>query len=292
MKELLLFPEYTACLGLVVGACLGSFLNVCASRIPLGISLVRPPSRCPACQEKIPFFLNIPVLGWIFLRGKAQCCGVKISVRYLLVELFLGIAYAWIFWEFSIHQQLEYLITGCFFTWIMTAVVVIDAETMIIPDRFSMGGAIAGVFLSVCFPAIHGHYLEFSSMGQMLALLDSVQGMLIGAGLLYWIGALASRFLGRDALGEGDIKLLGCVGAFCGWEGALFCIFGGATLGTVFLIPPLIWSRWKKHTKEESLSWGVEVPFGPFLAMAALLYFFLLKDYFLQWIDQSFGALL
>ena len=94
-----------------------------------------------------------------FPDGESQVLWGKISVRYLLVELFLGMSYAWIFWDFSNHQQVEYLMTGCFFTWIMTAVVVIDAETMIIPDRFSMGGAIAGVFLSVCFPSLHGYSL-------------------------------------------------------------------------------------------------------------------------------------
>ena len=128
-------------------------------------------------------------------------------------------------------------------------------------------------------------------MGSLLGLLDSLQGMLIGAGLLYWIGALASRCLGRDALGEGDIKLLGCVGAFVDGK-ELFLHLWRCLSGHGFSDSSLIWSKMKKRSKEDSLAWGVEVPFGPFLAMAALLYFFLLKDYFLQWIDQSFGALL
>ena len=169
--------------------------------------------------------------------GKAKCCGEKISVRYLLVELFLGMSYAWIFWDFSNHQQVEYLMTGCFFTWIMTAVVVIDAETMIIPDRFSMGGAIAGVFLSVCFPSLHGYSLDASSMGSLLGLLDSLKGMLIGAGLLYWIGALASRCLGEMLWAR---EISNCWGVWVPFVDGkeLFCIFGGASLGTVFLIPP------------------------------------------------------
>ena len=293
MSELSLDPPAVALIGLVGGACLGSFLNVCASRIPHGLSVVHPGSRCPSCKVPIPWFYNLPILGWIALRGRASCCGEKISARYLAVELFLGLLFGWIFWKETQTPEPGALIYGCIFAWIMVAVVVIDAETMLIPDRFSMGGALLGLILSIFLPSLHGFPTDSSLLVHFLAAKSSALGLLIGAGMLYWIGAVASRLFGRDALGEGDVKLLGCVGAFCGWEGAVFCIFGGAALGSVILLPVMLVEKWLRPsgTGAGKLSWGNEVPFGPFLALAALLYFFVLKEEVICWFDRVVGSL-
>ena len=134
----------------------------------------------------------------------------------------LGFSFAWIFNSYLGHQDAGVLIASSIFVWLLIGVVVIDFETMLIPDRFSMGGAGLGFFLSLCFPSIH--QVDFHPLGleSLLAGMHSFVGILIGSGLLYWIGSVAGRTFGRDALGEGDIKLLGCVGAFCGWQGAIF----------------------------------------------------------------------
>ena len=123
------------------------------------------------------------------------------------------------------------------FSWIMIAVVVIDYENMIIPDRLSVGGALAGVIFCFVFPELHGYRQEPSWSFHFSSGISSLLGLLIGSSLLYWIGTLAQIGFGREALGEGDVKLLGCIGAFCGWKGAIFAIFGGAFLGTLYFFP-------------------------------------------------------
>ena len=122
--------------------------------------------------------------------------------------------------------------------------------------------------------------------------LDSLVGLLVGSALLYWIGILAEKALKKDALGEGDVKLMGCIGAFCGWKGSLFVIFGGATLGALLLLPVMaagrIISRADEKGKGKSgLKWGEEVPFGPYLAIAALLYLLAIRS----WVDDWFDSL-
>ncbi len=273
--------------GFFVGSCLGSFLNVVAYRVPRELSVVRPGSSCPSCKKPIPWFLNLPVLGWIILKGKASCCGSRISFRYPLVEVLIGVLFAWQFHSFATHGDLGMLIASCLFGWIMLGVVIIDFETMLIPDRFSIGGAFLGLFLSVYFPALQGFAHPISVTHNVSAALSSLTGILIGSGFLYWIGAVAGRAFGREALGEGDVKLLGCIGAFCGWKGAVFCIFGGAVLGCLLLIPILIFQKYKIFTSEDKnqIGLGVEIPFGPYLALAALGYFFGLK----QWVDPWFA---
>lgn len=276
-------------IGFLIGACLGSFLNVVAYRVPRNLSVVKPRSTCPACEVPIPCFLNIPVVGWLILKGKARCCGAKISARYWVVEMVLGFSFAWIFYCYLDHKDTGVSIASAIFVWLLIGVVVIDLETMLIPDRFSMGGAGVGFCLSVYFPSIH--HINFHPLGieSLVAGLHSFVGILIGSGLLYWIGSVASRFFGRDALGEGDIKLLGCVGAFCGWKGAVFCIFGGAVLGCALLIPFLLWQKMnvsqEGDSENEPLGFGMEIPFGPYLALAALGYFFGLS----KWVDPWFA---
>ena len=273
--------------GFFVGSCMGSFLNVLAYRVPRDLSVVLPRSSCPSCKKPIPWFLNLPVLGWIILRGKARCCGSRISFRYPVVELLVGCLFGWQFYAFSVHGDLGVLIASSLFGWIMLAVVIIDFETMLIPDRFSIGGAFAGLFLSVYFPNLQGLVYAQGITHNVSAALSSLTGILIGSGFLYWIGAVAGRAFGREALGEGDVKLLGCIGAFCGWKGAVFCIFGGAVLGCILLIPILVCQKYKIFTSkdENQIGLGVEIPFGPYLALAALAYFFGLK----RWIDPWFA---
>ena len=122
---------------------------------------------------------------------------------------------------------------------------------------------------------------------KITAAIHSLTGIFLGSGLLYWIGAVAGRVFNRDALGEGDIKLLGCIGAFCGWKGAIFCIFGGAVVGCILLIPILWYQKLNTSVAEDEnqIDWGVEIPFGPYLALAALGYFFGLK----LWVDPWFS---
>lgn len=274
-------------LGFFTGCCLGSFLNVVAYRVPRDLSIIRPGSCCPNCSSPIPWSLNLPILGWLILKGRARCCSASISPRYFIIELAVGLVFSWFFFTFSSDQEWGTLLSSCAFAWVLIGVIVIDLETMIIPDRLSIGGACLGLILSLYFPSIHNIGHHPMGLDNLHSGLTSLVGILIGSGLLYWIGAIASRLFGREALGEGDVKLLGCVGAFCGWQGAVFCIFGGALLGCVCLIPIFIWQRFAKADKQApgQLAFGVEIPFGPYLSLAALGYFFGLKEWIIPWFE-------
>ena len=166
----------------------------------------------------------------------------------------------------------------------------IDLDHMIIPDRFSIGGMVIGVILSFIFPSLHG--LEgLPLVSNIHSGVTAIIGALIGAGLVYWIAVLGEIIFRKPAMGEGDVKFVGFIGAFCGWQGAVFSMFGGALLGTVVLLPILLIGRLfsrnksaKKKTEEENLPkvdgaevedvpFGTHVPFGPMLAVAGLIYF-------------------
>jgi leader peptidase (prepilin peptidase) / N-methyltransferase len=276
--------------GLALGAVAGSFLNVCAHRIPLGQSIVTPRSRCPQCKSPIPWFRNLPVFSWLVQGGKAGCCTFRIPLRYWLVEVFVAMVFGFLFHRYSQMPNLGPFVAGCIFAWLMIAVVVVDLEHMIIPDRFSMGGAVGGVLLSMVFPSIHliRHSTEF--LDRLGGGLNSLIGLLVGSASLYWIGILAEKGLRKEALGEGDVKLMGCIGAFCGWKGAMFAIFGGATLGALVLLPLMVVGRLRANGKDdaEGLAWGQEVPFGPYLALAGLLYLTCIRS----WVDSWFDSLI
>lgn len=186
--------------------------------------------------------------------------------------------FAYFAYLYSIEHNPALLVARLLFSWIMVAVIVIDFETMLIPDRFSVGGATVGVLYWFLFPEINGMHISDSWSVHFESGLDSILGLLVGSALLYWIGALAQITFGREALGEGDIKLLGCIGAFCGWKGAVFSIFGGALMGTLLLLPAMLFQRLlqkggKQINSDQELRWGGEVPFGPYLAVAAIFYF-------------------
>lgn len=289
MSELLGNEGLMLLSGMLLGAVTGSFLNVCAHRIPLGKSIVFPGSSCPQCKAPISWFRNLPVLTWLIQGGKASCCDFRIPLRYWLVEVFTAMVFGFLFHQYALLPGLGILVAGCIFSWLMIAVVVIDMEQMIIPDRFSMGGAVGGVVLSICFPSLQLIHDTGEFINRFGAGMHSLLGLLVGSASLYWIGILAEKAMGKEALGEGDVKLMGCIGAFCGWKGAIFAIFGGATLGAFILLPLMLISRLmpKKSGRERELSWGQEVPFGPYLALAGLIYLLGIRP----WVDDWFEAL-
>ena len=285
-------PIISISLGFILGSIIGSFFNVCATRIPSGISIISPPSSCPSCNNKILWFQNIPIVSWLLLKGKASCCDYKIPRRYFFMELGSGMIFAYLFYKFSFDGDLQILFLSMIFASIMIIVSVIDLETMLIPDRFSIGGSFVGLSLSLFFPVLHGFSLNPLQSEMIAGLWASFLGLIISSSLLFWIGSIAETFLKKEALGQGDIKLLGCIGAFCGWQGGVFSIFGGAILGTVLMIPVLVAQKircGKDQQENEKFGWGVEIPFGPFLAMAALLYFIVFKERVDVWFEQVEG---
>lgn len=274
-------PWFFPTFAFIIGACVGSFLNVCIYRIPKGESVVSPPSHC-GCGKRIAWYDNIPIFSWFILRGRARCCGAHFSFRYPFVEILTGVIFllCWL--------QASPLVAVCWmlFASLMVCATFVDFDTMTIPDRCSIGGLILGVVLSTLVPQLHGFAGDPPPVDNLRALIVSVQGAFIGSALLYWIMVLAEIALGKPAMGEGDVKLMGAIGAFCGWEGAVFALFGGAMLGTLAyfslalarlilgkpLRGPGARANGETDAEEEDDSPEGAVPFGPALAAAALLY--------------------
>ena len=180
----------------------------------------------------------------------------------------------------------------------LIAATFIDLDHFIIPDSFTIGLGIVGLLLSALIPALHGHGTAPAPLGHLRSIADSLQGLLIGSGLVLWIGLIAETLLRREAMGFGDVKFVGAIGAFCGWQGAVFSVFGGAAVGTVWLAAAWLWQRVTgrrapvappSETPEGEatpLAFGAHVPFGPMLAVAGALHFLFFRGPVSAWFDD------
>jgi leader peptidase (prepilin peptidase)/N-methyltransferase len=250
---------------LLVGLLVGSFLNVCIVRLPRGRSIVTPPSHCPKCKRGIRFYDNIPVISFLLLRGKCRDCGEPISWRYPLVELMNGLFYAWIVREFGIGGESLLLMTLCSSLIVITF---IDFDHQIIPDVITLPGMLVGLSLAPFFMSVLGDVLPFHldrifphTGPYLTAFLNSVFGLLLGGGPLFAIGWIWEKLRHVEAMGGGDVKLMGMVGSFLGWKGALLTIMLGALAGSIVGL----WLIALKRHKMEKV-----IPFGPFLAAGAV----------------------
>lgn len=271
------FPWFFRAVAFCIGAVVGSFLNVCIYRIPAGKSIIRPGSTC-ACGKPIAWRDNIPILSWFILRGRARCCGRPYSFRYPFVEALTGFLFlgAWL-----AYPPLLALLLMLFISLLICASF-IDLDHMEIPDRFSMGAALLGFVLSVFFPSLHGHVESAPIINSMRAGLDSALGLLVGSGIILWIAIVAEKVLAKEAMGFGDVKLMGGIGAFLGWQGAVFAIFGGAVIGSIALalvmLAQNLFPRKLAKSGQQKAGFGQQTPFGPMLAAGAVLYALALKE--------------
>jgi leader peptidase (prepilin peptidase) / N-methyltransferase len=232
----------------VLGAAIGSFLNVCIWRIPEGKSIVFPASHCPKCGKSIRPYDNIPVLSWLILRGRCRDCGESISARYPLVELLTALLSLAMYWMYG--PSPAYLAAFLFAT-ALIVITFIDFDHQIIPDVISLPG-IPVFFLLAVFV-----------MG--IGFLDALLGILIGGGFLYLIAVGYELLTKREGMGGGDIKLLAMIGAFLGWKSLFFVVFMSSILGAAVGIALIL-------IKGKDMKYAV--PFGPFLSIAAVLYLF------------------
>ncbi|MCR6654893.1 MAG: prepilin peptidase [Opitutus sp.] len=274
------FPWFFPAVLFVFGACIGSFLNVVIYRLPAGKSVVTPGSHC-RCGQPIRWHDNIPILSWLILRGRARCCGAAFSVRYPFVELLTGLLFLACWFAFPPAKAL----VGCFFVSLLVAATFIDLDHFIIPDVFTIGGAVTGVALAVFVPSLHGEVEGIYLLDGLRSGTTALIGVLIGSALVLWIALLAEVLLKKEAMGFGDVKFVGMIGAFCGWQGGVFSLFGGAVVGTIWIGLALVWKKLtgkaapiapKSETPEGEtapIGLGVHVPFGPMLAVAAAIYF-------------------
>lgn len=245
----------------LIGASVGSFLNVCISRWPADLSVVKPRSRCPKCERPIAWHENIPLLSWLLLRGKCRGCGLPISVQYPAVELL--VALGWVACVMTFGVTLEALRFAIFGT-VLFGIAVTDAKHYLIPDGFTIFGLVFVLLVAVVNFFV-GEPSQFASPW------PAILGACVGAGAITIIGWLAEVAMKREAMGFGDTTLMAVVGAALGPERALLTIVGGAAVGAVFFllfVGPVVWIRNRGSGKEFEFP---DVPFGVFLAPAAML---------------------
>lgn len=245
----------------VLGASIGSFLNVCISRWPDELSVVRPRSRCPKCERPIAWHENIPLLSWLLLRGKCRGCSLPISIQYPAVELLVALGWVASFVAFGL--TFEALRVAVFGT-VLFGIAVTDAKTYLIPDGFTisglvlmLGAAIANFFI--------GETSHFATPWAAFV------GACAGAGAITIIGWLAEVIMKREAMGFGDTTLMAVVGAALGAERSLLTIIVGAFVGAVvflLIVGPIV--KWRTRGTDTEFEFP-DVPFGVFLAPAAML---------------------
>jgi leader peptidase (prepilin peptidase)/N-methyltransferase len=230
------------------GALIGSFLNVCIHRLPRHISIVWPSSHCPVCRAPIAAYDNVPLLSYLWLRGRCRGCRERISVKYPTVEFINGLGYMVIIWQFGLTPA-AVVYAALFST--LVVVTGIDLTHQIIPDVITLPGTIIGlVAASTVLPT---------------GFLNGLTGILVGGGLLWGLAWLSPYLFGKEGMGGGDIKLMAMIGAFLGWKTTLLTIMVGALLGSIVGLA-LIFTKVIRRDDY--------VPFGPFLAFGAVVSLF------------------
>ena len=272
--QIILFVFYTL-LGLVIG----SFLNVCIYRIPLGKSVVAPRSSCTQCGVQIPFYDNIPVFSYLLLRGKCRFCGATISLQYPMVELLTGAAFlvCALGWNFSSPTYVNSLFLSITIVLIFT-----DYHHRILPNVLTLPGTLAGILLSPFqAPELYRDSLSMIAAGRfgieetavILPWVGSVLGAVFGGGMLLVVGLGYQKLRKRQGLGMGDVKMMAMAGAFLGWRLTFLAIFAGSFLGLLAGIYLIVFHKQNFQAK---------LPFGVFLGIgSALMLFYGLP--FLDW---------
>jgi leader peptidase (prepilin peptidase) / N-methyltransferase len=332
----------------ILGSMVGSFLNVCIHRLPLGQSIVSPPSHCPHCKYSIPWYLNIPLVTWLYLRAKCGNCGAPISARYFLVELLTAVAFmsCWLYFG---RQSVGLALVYCLFLAGLIVATFIDFEHFIIPDEITIGGMVAGFVCSLLLPSLHG------AIDSTQALKASLMGMGVGAGIIYVILRVGKMLFGRqrlalpadteivftetavrlpdkevpyeelfyrpsdviamqarrvemadrcyrdvlvrlspsrlrigedefnpeevpylaavsaeivlprEAMGFGDVKFMGAIGAFLGWKAVLFSLMVSSFIGSLVGVSLILLRR---------QVWSSRLPYGPYIALASAIWIF------------------
>ena len=232
----------------VIGAIVGSFLNVCIYRIPAGKSIISPPSSCPLCGHRIRWYQNIPILSWLALGARCAACKASISPRYPLIEALTGGLFVLVLWHYGFSW-------GTLVYWLLLAALVvitfIDLDHRIIPDVISLPGIAVGFLTSFLIPWLPWH--------------ESLLGILAGGGSLFLVAWLYELIAKREGMGGGDIKLLAMLGAFLGWKAIFPVIFLASLVGTLIGVPLMLLQKGDSR---------LAIPFGPFLATAAVVYLF------------------
>ena len=230
---------------LLFGAVIGSFLNVCIYRLPREESVAWPASHCPSCRKSIAVYDNIPIVSYLLLRGHCRGCRSPISIRYPLVEAANAVGYVGVFWMFGFTP------VAWAYAALVSALIVVtgtDLSHTMIPDAVTLPGIVVGLLCAALILPI--------------TLMESLMGVLVGGGLLWFLAWISPYVFGKEGMGGGDIKLMAMVGAFIGWQPVLLAIMIGSFLGSVIGGALMI---------SGVISRREPIPFGPFLAIGSLL---------------------
>jgi leader peptidase (prepilin peptidase)/N-methyltransferase len=252
-----------AVLAFLAGLLIGSFLNVCIYRLPRDLSVITPArSYCPWCEKTIAAYDNIPVLSYILLGGKCRYCKARIPARYPVVELATGSAFALCFGALGLSLA---AVKYAMFSAIMITLVASDLEERILPDEFTLGGALVGLALAP-FVQLEPYFapmvMPYSAGVRWRSLGEAAFGAIIGGGSIWLVGYLYEKFRHREGLGFGDVKMIAMTGAFLGLRGALQTLILGSVLGSVAGL------LYIKLTHKDAATY--ELPFGSFLGVAGL----------------------
>lgn len=273
------------------GMVIGSFLNVCITRIPEEISIVSPRSRCPKCGTAIRAYDNVPVFSWLWLRGKCRACGAPISVMYPVVELATGLLFVAAYVEYGITQE---GVKWLFFTCLIIVLTITDLRVRLLPDLVTWPGFAAGLLFSAFVPPDDGlaRNLSWKFLHQRLpvnaaGVLDGIFGAAFGSFLLWGLAVVYKAVRKREGMGMGDVKMMAMVGAFVGLRRTFWTILLGSLLGSVIglsAVVALYLGGWRRELakrasrrglgKESALRWTIasqyQLPLGTFLGIAAL----------------------
>jgi len=229
----------------MLGIVIGSFLTVCVHRIPLGRSIVAPRSACPQCGNQIRWYDNVPLLSFLWLKGRCRQCQTRIPSRYPIIEFTNGLGYLLVFWRFGLTWP-TLVYAGLFSIFLL--VTWIDWDHKIIPDVITLPGIVLGfVCAALLLPT---------------GWASSLMGILVGGGVLLFLAWISPYIFGKEGMGGGDIKFLAMVGAFLGWQQALLTLMVASVVGAVVGMGLLVCKVMEK---------GQYIPFGPYLALGALL---------------------
>jgi leader peptidase (prepilin peptidase)/N-methyltransferase len=226
-----------------LGLAVGSFLNVCIHRIPLGQSVANPPSRCPSCGYRLRWYDNIPVLSYVLLRGRCRNCGGPISVRYPLVELLTLVLFLVHWWVFGWSAL---MVVRLAFACALLVLFAIDFEHHLLPNVITLPGIAAGLIVSTVVPP---------------GLVDAAIGTVLGGGVLWLIGEAYYRYAGQEGMGGGDVKMLAMIGAFLGWKLVLVTLVLSSVAGSLIGMLVIVLRRGDMK---------YALPYGTFLALGAL----------------------
>jgi len=246
-----------------LGACIASFLNVVIWRVPRGESIVRPPSHCPKCNAPIRGYQNIPILSWLALRGKCANCKAPISPRYILIELLGGCLFLAAFLKFGAADVFSpAVVLQVLVMWIWIALMIvgsmIDFDHKLLPDFVTVGGMILGVVSGAVNSVIlHSSFFVFHSS----------LGLAFGFGLLWLVRYFGSKAFKREAMGLGDVFLMGAVGALFGPVAVLVTLILSSVFGSVVGVGMVALSKTK-------FGKFVEIPYGPYICLGCLAWMF------------------